>query len=185
MASPKLKMIPRPAEPATDKTSPANDSETTDNEGDAPAESEKTDEQATDEQATDEQATDEQATDEQATDEQATDEQATDEQATDEQATDESSDTSEAEDTTSEDLEKIIADRKQIEQANQRKLDEYKSKIDQGTEEVDELNQRFGNWYYVIANDVFQKIRLSRADLVKQVESSDDEGSQFRSTRLQ
>ena len=134
------------AEPATDKTSPANDSETTDNEGDAPAESEKTDEQATDEQATDELSD-----------------------------TSESSDTSEAEDTTSEDLEKIIADRKQIEQANQRKLDEYKSKIDQGTEEVDELNQRFGNWYYVIANDVFQKIRLSRADLVKQVESSDDE----------
>jgi len=96
---------------------------------------------------------------------------------TDDQATDESSDTTEAKDASSEDLEKIIADRKRIEEANQRKLDEYKSKIDEGTEEVDELNQRFGDWYYVIANDIFQKIRLNRDDLVKAVETSDDEST--------
>ncbi len=99
------------------------------------------------------------------------------EEKTDDPATVESSDTSEAKDTSSEDLEKIIADRKRIEEANQRKLDEYKSKIDEGKEEVEELNQRFGDWYYVIANDIFQKIRLNRDDLVKAIETSDDESA--------
>jgi hypothetical protein len=99
------------------------------------------------------------------------------EEKTDDPATAESSDTSEAKDTSSEDLEKIIADRKRIEEANQRKLDEYKSKIDEGKKEVEELNNRFGDWYYVIANDIFQKIRLTRDDLVKAIDTSDDEST--------
>ena len=99
------------------------------------------------------------------------------EEKTDEPATDESSDPSEAKDTSSEDLEKIIADRKRIEEANQRKLDEYKSKIDEGKKEVEELNDRFGDWYYVIANDIFKKIRLTRDDLVKAIDTSDDESA--------
>ena len=99
------------------------------------------------------------------------------EEKTDDPATAESSDTSEAKDTSSEDLEKIIADRKRIEEANQRKLDEYKSKIDEGKKEVEELNNRFGDWYYVIANDIFQKIRLTRDDLVQAIDTSDDEST--------
>jgi hypothetical protein len=144
---PKTEDASSTAEPATDETSPASDTATTDNEG--------SDTATTDNEG----------------------DAAAGEEKTDDQATDESSDTSEAKDASSEELEKIIADRKRIEESNQRKLDEYKSKIDEGTKEVDELNQRFGDWYYVIANDIFQKIRLNRDDLVKAVESSDDEST--------
>ena len=72
-------------------------------------------------------------------------------------------------------LEKIIAERKRIETENQRKLDRYKEDLEKGREEVEELNLRFGDWYYVISNDVFQKIHLDRSDLVKEKETTEDE----------
>jgi hypothetical protein len=31
---------------------------------------------------------------------------------------------------------------------------------------VAELNQRFGDWYYVIANDVYKKIHLGLDDVI-------------------
>ncbi len=67
-------------------------------------------------------------------------------------------------------LEKIIADRKRIEQENQRKLDEYQALLKKGDENVKELNQRFGDWYFVVNDDVFRKIRLSRDKVIKKKE---------------
>ena len=69
------------------------------------------------------------------------------------------------------DLEKIIAERKQIEQENQHKLDEYQALIKKGQENVKDLNLRFGDWYFVVDDDVFRKIRLSRDKVVKKKES--------------
>ena len=64
-------------------------------------------------------------------------------------------------------LEKTIAERKRIETENQRKLDEYNATLDKGRQEVKDLNLRFGDWYFVVSNDTFQKIRLGRDDVVK------------------
>ncbi len=69
----------------------------------------------------------------------------------------------------------IIAQRKSIEEENQRKLNEYQDKLTEGRERVDELNQRFGDWYYVISNDVYKKIHLSREDVIKKKESDEQQ----------
>lgn len=64
-------------------------------------------------------------------------------------------------------LARVIAERKRIETENQRKLDQYQATLKQGRERVKELNARFGDWYYVVSNDVFQKIRLGRDDVIQ------------------
>ena len=67
-------------------------------------------------------------------------------------------------------LARIIAERKRIEAENQQKRDLYQAMIKHGQDKVQALNARFGDWYYVVANDVFQKIRLSRDDVIKKIE---------------
>jgi hypothetical protein len=66
--------------------------------------------------------------------------------------------------------ESIIAERKRIEQENQRKLDEYQELLKKGRETVKDLNLRFGDWYFVIDDDVFRKIRLGRNQVIKKKE---------------
>ena len=46
-------------------------------------------------------------------------------------------------------------------------LKTYNDKIEAGKKKVKELNDRFADWYYVISNENFQKLRLSRSSLVK------------------
>lgn len=58
--------------------------------------------------------------------------------------------------------------RKQIEKENQRKMDEYHERRRKAEAKVRELNARFAGWYYVISDDEFQKIHLTRSDLVKE-----------------
>jgi hypothetical protein len=70
-------------------------------------------------------------------------------------------------------LERIIADRKRIEQENQRKLDEYQETLKKGRENVKELNLRFGDWYFVVPDDVFKKVRLGKSDVIKKKEKKD------------
>lgn len=67
-------------------------------------------------------------------------------------------------------LAEVEAERDAIEKRNQQKRDEYDEKIATAKQRVDELNGRFGDWYYVIANDVYEKIHLSREDVVKTVD---------------
>lgn len=67
----------------------------------------------------------------------------------------------------SEEVAKILAERKRIETDNQRKLDDYQNKLKQGREQVKELNARFGDWYFVVSNDVFNKLRLGRDDVIE------------------
>jgi hypothetical protein len=78
-------------------------------------------------------------------------------------------------------LGKIIADRKRIEQENQRKLDEYQETLKKGRENVKDLNLRFGDWYFVVDDEVFQKVRLSRDDVVKKKEKPKAEGDAAKS----
>lgn len=58
--------------------------------------------------------------------------------------------------------------RKQIEKENQRKLDDYNERKRKAEAKVRELNARFAGWYYVISDDEFQKIHLTRSDLIKE-----------------
>jgi hypothetical protein len=80
------------------------------------------------------------------------------------------------EETKSKEVEKIIADRERIENENRRKLDEYNDLLKKGEENVKELNLRFGDWYFVVDDDVFQKIRLGRDDVIKKKEKPKAEG---------
>lgn len=72
-------------------------------------------------------------------------------------------------------LEKAVATRKEVEQRNARLLDEYQDKLAAGRKRVQELNGRFGDWYYVISNDVYKKIHLGRGDVVKAKEKEEED----------
>jgi hypothetical protein len=52
-------------------------------------------------------------------------------------------------------------------QEYQRQLDEWEQKKKDAQKKVEELNDRFGPWYYVISDDVYKKIRLKFSDIVK------------------
>jgi len=75
----------------------------------------------------------------------------------------------------SEALKEYEAEVERIEKENKRKQEEYDEKIKKGEEKVKELNDRFADWYYVISNDVYQKIHLSRSDVVKKKEKEEEE----------
>ena len=83
-----------------------------------------------------------------------------------------------AEQETSDELEKLIAERKSIETENQRKLDEYQEKIKSGQDKTRQLNERFGDWYYVISNDVYKKIHLSLDQVISKKAQEETEGDE-------
>lgn len=43
----------------------------------------------------------------------------------------------------------------------------WQTKVEEGQAKADELNARFAGWYYVIAAEDFEKLRVTRKDLVK------------------
>ena len=63
-----------------------------------------------------------------------------------------------------------------VEKENKRKQDEYDEKLKKGQTHVTELNTRFADWYYIISDDVYHKIHLGRADVVKAKEKKTGEG---------
>ena len=64
------------------------------------------------------------------------------------------------------DEEKMIVTKKE----NKRKQDEYNDAVKKGQDKVKELNDRFADWYFIISDDVYKKIHLGRADIVKKKE---------------
>ena len=64
----------------------------------------------------------------------------------------------------------ILAIREGIKQENERRQNEYQEKIAAGQKRVKELNERFGDWYYVIDNEVYKKIHLGSDQLIKKKE---------------
>ena len=64
----------------------------------------------------------------------------------------------------------VAAERQRIEKENKRKQEEYEEKLTKGKERVKELNARFADWYYVISDDVYRKIHLTRDQVVKKKE---------------
>jgi hypothetical protein len=67
----------------------------------------------------------------------------------------------------------IQAERQRIEKENKRKQDEYEEKLAAGKKHAQELNARFADWYYIISDDVYRKIRLGHGDIIKKKEKKD------------
>ncbi len=56
--------------------------------------------------------------------------------------------------------------REQIAKENQRKMDSRKEKMDAARKRVQELNARFADWYYVVSDSVYKKLKVSRDQLI-------------------
>ena len=63
-----------------------------------------------------------------------------------------------------------------IRKENRRKMEDWEDRKKKATTRVTELNARFADWYYVISEDVYKKVHLSRADIIKEVSGAKDEG---------
>ena len=57
-----------------------------------------------------------------------------------------------------------------INASNASKQKEFNDKVAEAQKRVNELNENLAEWYYVISNDVYGKIRLERTDFVKSKE---------------
>lgn len=56
--------------------------------------------------------------------------------------------------------------REQIAKDNQRKIDARKDKMETARKRVQELNARFADWYYVVSDSVYKKLKISREQLI-------------------
>ena len=54
-----------------------------------------------------------------------------------------------------------------IQAANAAKQREFQDKKNKAQKRVNELNENLAGWYYVISNEVYEKIRLERKDFVR------------------
>jgi len=61
----------------------------------------------------------------------------------------------------------LAAERGRIDRENDIKQRRFEQEKVDGQRKVDALNKRFGDWYYIISDDVFKKIRLDRAQIIK------------------
>jgi len=55
----------------------------------------------------------------------------------------------------------------------EREQEDYEQKIEDGLTKTQKLNRRFADWYYVIPGASYEKLRLSRANLVKEKEQEE------------
>ena len=62
-----------------------------------------------------------------------------------------------------------------IKASNTQKQMEYQGKVSKAQARVNELNENLAGWYYVISNEVYEKIRLDRSDFVKAKEKEEGE----------
>lgn len=74
------------------------------------------------------------------------------------------------------DAEPETESRDEVIQRNQRMQDEYNAKIAKANTRVEELNDRFGDWYYVISDEVYKKVAIGRDGLIvaKELEEGEE-----------
>ena len=66
--------------------------------------------------------------------------------------------------------------REEVKKRNKQKMDERNDKLKKAQARVAELNARFNDWFYVVSDDVYKKVQLGRADIVKDRDTAKDEG---------
>ncbi len=184
---------PEPADDAKEKDSgDSKDGDATSKDGDAAADKKAGEENAAKKAADD--ATKKDATKKDATKKDATKKDATKKDATKKDATkkgdakkgDAAKSETEAGDDEKKDEEPVPDPQKLYEEAKQqyqfdlrkyeRDTEEFKEKVEKGQKKADDLNRRFAEWYYVIPGDSYEKLSLSRANLVKAKEMKPEEG---------
>ncbi len=113
------------------------------------------------------------------TDESETESELADELDTESELADESETESElADDTDKSETDSELADEvARITRENQRKLDDRQDKLDKAEEKVAELTFRFADWYYIISDDVYKKVRLRRNDMISYSEEAVKSGT--------
>lgn len=75
-------------------------------------------------------------------------------------------------------LEKLLEEYESAQQQHKTDLRDYEArqeKIEESKEKAEEFNRRFAEWYYVIPGESFEKLELSRTDLVKPKEKEEAE----------
>ena len=55
----------------------------------------------------------------------------------------------------------------------EREIKTYNDKVEEGQKTAEELATRFGDWYYVITADSFEKFRIQRKDVVSKKEAEE------------
>ncbi|HJN11834.1 MAG TPA: DUF4340 domain-containing protein [Pirellulaceae bacterium] len=63
-----------------------------------------------------------------------------------------------------------------VEKENKRKMDTWEEDKKKAADKVSELNSRFSDWYYIISEDVYKRVHLSRNDIIKENAAAVDEG---------
>jgi len=63
--------------------------------------------------------------------------------------------------------ERLEAAREKITKENKRKIDDRDEKLKKAKNKVAELNGRFADWYYVISESEYKKLRISLVELVQ------------------
>ena len=58
-------------------------------------------------------------------------------------------------------------ERRRVERENRRRQEEYDEQVDSAKKRVRELNGRFAAWYYIVSDEEYGKIHLSREDVVR------------------
>ena len=71
---------------------------------------------------------------------------------------------------------RVVSTTTKLSDENDRKLTEFREKKSKAENRVKELNSRFADWYYVVSEDVYKKLRLSRTDFVKEAATASEEG---------
>ena len=72
-----------------------------------------------------------------------------------------------------------------IQASNASKQREFQEKVKKAQDRVKELNENLAGWYYVISNDVYDKIRLDRNDFVKTKEVQEgDKPAEVRASHI-
>ncbi|MCE9546354.1 MAG: hypothetical protein K8T25_12645, partial [Planctomycetia bacterium] len=75
------------------------------------------------------------------------------------------------------DPEVLKKQRDEIVKENEMRLKEYESKVAAGKARVAKLNKRFADWYYIIADETYQKIHLGQKEVIQKKAPKDDKKS--------
>jgi hypothetical protein len=119
-------------------------------------------------------AAEEGASDEGSDESKSKEEAKSDDEAKGEDAESEAKEAVDAEPGAAAEREKILAERATIEAENDGLREEYEKLISEGQAEEKRLNARFGDWYYVISNDVYKQIHLGRDQVIKKKDKPAD-----------
>ncbi len=79
------------------------------------------------------------------------------------------------EETAEEQQERLEAAQEKITKENQRMLDARNDRIETARRRVRELNSRFAEWYYVIPESTYRKLRISLDDLIEKPGAADND----------